>query len=292
MRPYRSFVAKAALLCIFSLLVSCSVVRLGYSNGESLTYWWLHSYVDFNAEQKPWVRQRINGLFKWHRKTQLQDYIKILTQGQQQLRHPVTQADILTEYDELKKRALIVIDHALPDLADLALSLQPQQIASIEKKFAANNDTYRADYLRGDAEARQNLRYKKVMEKAEYWFGSFSSEQEKAIRQLSDARPLNNDLWMGERMQRQQQMIKLLKKVQAEKPSREAVIVLLKAYVAANIDHIGLIDRKDFFETSTNETAAMVAFMINNTTPSQKEKAMKRLQQWVETFKGMESGNT
>jgi len=50
------------------------------------------------------------------------------------------------------------------------------------------------------------------LQQAQYWFGGFSREQEAAIRGLSDARPLNNELLMAERMHRQQALIDLLKK--------------------------------------------------------------------------------
>ena len=114
--------------------------------------------------------------------------MQLLRLAQKQVQRNVRTAEILTNYDEIKQRASLTIDKALPDLADLALTLRPQQIARIEKKFAVNNDDYRKDYLRGDIEQHQRLRFKKVMEQAEYWFGDFSREQEALIRRASDAR--------------------------------------------------------------------------------------------------------
>lgn len=282
MRPYRAFTLKAFLVLCACLLVGCSALRLGYSNGESVVYWWLNGYVDIEREQQPWVKKHIANLFDWHRKTQLDEYAKLLTHAEQQLDRNVTHADVLAQYDALKKSVLIVIDKALPELTDLALALQPEQIAHLEKKFASNNDEYRKDYLRGDLERRQHARYKKVMKQAEYWFGDFSREQEAQIRAASDARPLNNELGLQMRLRRQQELISLLKKLQEEKLGREATTALLKNYAAGVLDQFGNQEHRAFSEASRDGTARMVATIVNIATPEQKAHAKKKLQRWVE----------
>lgn len=266
------------------LLTGCTAARLGYTNGETISYWWLNGYVDFEVEQKSWVRERIDGLFAWHRKTQLKDYAQVLAFNQKRLQRNVTSAELLADYAGLKKHALLLVDQSLPHWADLALSLDLEQIGNIEKKFAANNDKYRKEYLRGDLAQRQLVRYEKIMDYAEYLFDDFSREQERLIRQTSDARPLNNELWLAERQRRQQTLIALLKKIQVEKPNRDKTMVLLKGYVLACMDHFGNAENKAFFDAHRESSAQMFAVIINNTTPEQKAHAVKRLQQWINDF--------
>jgi hypothetical protein len=288
MRHRTTLVKKMMMLviiCLFALMTtSCSLVRLGYNYGETLSYWWLDSYVDFDAGQKIWFKDRLANWFAWHRKTQLKDYANLLTQEQKRLQHPATQAELLTEYEGLRARAVVLVDKALPELADLALSLQLAQIEHIQKKFASNNEIYRKDYLRGGVAQRQQFRYKKVMEQAEYWFGSFSPEQESLIRKASDARPLNNELRMAVRLKLQQDLIQLLKKIQTEKPSREATVRMLKEYSNNIIEHYGGVEHQVFFDASRDDMANMVMVMINCTTPRQKQHAVERLQQWIDVF--------
>lgn len=272
---------------IVSLLLGCSAARLGYGNGETISYWWLNNYVGFEAEQTPWVKQRIANLFAWHRKTQLQGYVQVLTRAQKRIHGNVSETELLADYADLRRKILVLTDKALPDLADLALSLRPEQIVNIEKKFASNNDEYRKDYLRGDVEKRQRFRYKKVLKQAEYWFGNFSPEQEHLIRTASDARLLNNELVMANRLQRQAMLIELLKKIQAEKPSHETTIAMLKNYVTATLDRFGNPEHKIFFDASTAGSARMTAVIINNTTPAQKEHFIKILQQWIGDFNAL-----
>ena len=44
---------------------------------------------------------------------------------------------------------------ALPELADLAMTIKPEQLAQMEKKFNKNNETYRKKFLTGSVEDRQ-----------------------------------------------------------------------------------------------------------------------------------------
>lgn len=282
----RDLLRKASVFLLVCLLAGCSVVRIGYANGDSFVYWWLNGYVDFTNDQKSWVKAHIDRLFTWHRKTQLKEYVRILSQAQHRLQkqQPVTPAEVQAEYAVLKKHALAVIDKAMPELTDLALSLQPEQMAHLENKLASNNEKYRKDYLQGSLEKRQSRRTEQVMKHAEYWFGGLSEEQEAKIRAASEARPLNNEVWLEERMRRQQELLRMLKKIQAERPSREAVTAMLKEHVAASAEYFTYAENKAFFDASRDGAAEMTAVMINLATPEQKAHAVKRMQKWIEDF--------
>src|SRR5690606_22114205 len=137
------------------------------------------------SDQKPWVRQQIDALFAWHRKTQLRDYVQFVSRIQHRDLSTATQADLLNDYREGKVRILRIADHAAPALADLASSLTPAQIANIAQKFTRNNDKFRKEYLSGDVAEQQRFRYRKMMKQAEYWFGDFDRDQRARLRVLS-----------------------------------------------------------------------------------------------------------
>ena len=157
-------------------------------------------------------------------------------------------------------------------------------MAHLENKLASNNEKYRKDYLQGSLEKRQSHRTEQVMKHAEYWFGGLSEEQEAKIRAASEARPLNNEVWLEERMRRQQELLRMLKKIQAERPSREAVTAMLKEHVAASAEYFTYAENKAFFDASRDGAAEMTAVMINLATPEQKAHAVKRMQKWIEDF--------
>lgn len=269
------------------LMLGCSAARLGYSNGETLSYWWLNNYVGFESDQKPWARKQLAHLFAWHRSTQLKGYVQLLTRAQNRIQGNVSEAELRADYDDLKKRILLLTDKALPPLAELALSLQPHQIENIERKFASNNNDYRKDYLRGDIEQRQRFRYKKALKQAEYWFGGFSREQEQLMRAASDARPLNNELVLADRLQRQTALIALLRKIQAEKPGRDATVAMLKEYVTGTMERFANPEHKQFFDAAHAGTIHLAAVIINNATPVQREHFIRTLQQWIGDFQAL-----
>src|SRR6185369_14197229 len=101
-----------------------------------------------------------DDLFRWHRKTQLRDYVQVMQKAQQQLQGNVTQADLLADYQDIRARTMALLIKASSDIADLALSLKPEQLAQMEKKFAKNNAKFRKENMKGDAEEQNKFRYK------------------------------------------------------------------------------------------------------------------------------------
>lgn len=284
MRSGRIMTTRLLILGLASTLLACSAARIGYNNGETVSYWWLNSYVDFEGEQKPWVKQHIDELFVWHRKTQLREYVRLVSRIQHRDLSAVTKADLLGDYDDGRTRLMLLTDHAAPELADLALSLTPAQIANIEEKFTKNNNKFRKEYLNGNTADRQEFRYKKMMKQAEYWFGDFSREQQTRLRALSDARPLNNELMLAERLQRQKELLAMLQRIHAEKPSRDAAATMIRKYVADTDNHFGNRQQQAFAEASKDANAALVAEMMRMATPEQKRHFINTLQDWISDF--------
>lgn len=284
MRTDRFWMRKLCIAGVTMLLFACSAARVGYNNGEFVSYWWLDSYVDFESDQKPWVKQHIDDLFAWHRKTQLRDYVQFVSRIQRRDLSTVTKADLLADYSEGRTRMLRIVDHAAPELADLALSLTPAQIANIEQKFTRNNDKFRKEYLSGDTAERQKFRYKKMMKQAEYWFGNFNRDQEARLRALSDARPLNNELLLAERMQRQHELIALLQQIHAEKPARDEAAAMIRKYIVQTVDRFGDRERQSFADASNQANAALVAEMMHMATPEQRKHFVNTLQDWISDF--------
>lgn len=272
------------LVALLALVAACSSLKLAYNNGDTLLYWWLDNYVDFDDEQSDQVKKDINDLFRWHRKTQLQDYVHVLQRAQQQLRGNPTPADLRADYDDIRARTQALLLKAAPDIADLALSLKPEQLAQMEKKFAKNNDKFRRENMKGDREDQNEFRYKKSMEQFELWFGSFSREQKDIIRKASDARPLDNAIWLDERMRRQRNVLTLARRIMQEKPSREQAVAQIQSLIRESFARLDNSERKAFYEANTNASIGLVHTVIGIATPEQKAHAQKRMQGWINDF--------
>jgi len=269
------------VLAFALLLAACSSLRLAYNNADTLLYWWIDAYVDFDGEQKAEVKQDINNFFRWHRKTQLQDYVQFLQRAQRQLRGNVTQADLVADYADIRDRTEALLLRSAPDIAEMALSLKPEQLDSMEKKFAKNNAAFRKKNMKGDSEDQNKFRYKKSMEQFELWFGDFSNEQEDIIRRASDARPLDNALWLDERMRRQLKIMTLARKIMHDKPSKEVATKWIEDLIRSGFDRFGISERKAFFDNYERATVELVHTVISIATPAQKAHAHKRMESWI-----------
>ncbi|WP_229258872.1 DUF6279 family lipoprotein [Duganella flavida] len=276
------------LITLLALLAACSSLRLAYNHGDTVLYWWIDGYVDLNSEQKVWVKKDIDELFRWHRKTQLHDYVQILQTAQRQLAAGPSAADLQNDYDDIKNRTQLLLFKALPELADLARSLQPDQLAALERKFAANNAEFRKKNMKGDKEAQQKFRYQKSMEQFELWFGNFTSEQEALIRKASDARPLDNELWLDERQRRQKMILAAARKVQHDKLNKDATMALLHTLIKDSFDRMEQqSERKAFFDAAEAANMQLILTVIQLATPAQKAHAHKRMQGWIDDFNAL-----
>lgn len=285
-----SFISRFRLLFLIAVMLAvaaCSSVRFAYNQGDTLLYWWVNAYLDLDSEQSGEVKKDIDQLFNWHRKTQLREYMQLLGNAQRQLAGNVTQADLKTNYRDIKARTELLAYKALPELADLALSMKPEQISKMEQKFAKNNDTYRKKFVRISDEKKQKVRYKKSMEQFELWFGDFSSEQEAQLRKASDVRPLNNELWLEERIIRQKKIVAVLRKVQQEKLNKDATIVLLRELLKEIFGRFEAPEHKAFFDAYLEGSMNLVLTAIRVATPAQKAHAQKRMQDWINDFKDL-----
>ena len=273
------------LLAIMVVLAACSSVKFAYNQGDTLLYWFVDAYVDLDSEQAGLVKEDIGQFIKWHRKTQLREYSQFLTKAQTQLAGNITQADLKADYKDIKTRTETLANKALPELTDLALSVKPEQIANIEEKFRKNNDTYRKKFVAIDNEKKQKQRYKKSMEQFELWFGNFSNEQEAILRKASDARPLDNQVWLDERTIRQKKIIAVLREIQAKKLGKEATSALLSSLLKDIFGRFDSSERKPFFDAYIDGTINLTLTAIKLATPGQKAHAQKRMQGWIDDFK-------
>lgn len=271
------------ILCV-TLVAACSSVRFAYNNGDTLLYWWMDGYIDLDSSQSALVRKDIDKLIHWHRQTQLRAYAKLLANGQKQLAGDLSQADLLRDYQEIKHGTELLLNKALPELADVALAMRPEQITHLEKKFAKNNAAYRKKFMQGDTAKRHEGRYEKTLDQFEFWFGSFSREQEAIIRKASDTRALDNDIWLAERLRRQQLILAMLRKVQAEKLSKEATIAQVQVIVKDIFERLESPERKEFYDGYIDTTSKLILRVAAIATPAQKAHAHKKMQNWIDDF--------
>ena len=215
------------------LLQACSAVRVGYDNADSLVRWWLDPYLNLSPEQEALARERLLRIHVWHRKSQLPEYVGVLRRSQQLVAGQPTAAAVLALGNEALRLGATLAGQATPDVADLLASVSPEQIERMAARFAEKNLDYAKEAQLADAESGQRqARFKRLLERAEYWFGDFDPEQKQLLRQMVDAQAAGSQFWYEERLRRQRDWLLLARQIQRDRPPREQAIRLLSDYVA------------------------------------------------------------
>ncbi len=285
--PFAGRIRVLLLILAMLAVAACSTIRFTYNHGETLLYWWMNTYLDFDSNQGSAVRRDIDRLFLWHRKTQLHDYAQLLAKSQRQLAGSPTEDDLLTAYRDVLQRCEQLLLKTAPELAELARSVKGEQITRLEKKFTSNNETFRRKFLRGDMERKQTVRFEKSMEQLDLWFGGFSGAQEKQLRAASDARPLDNQFWLDERIHRQQHILTLLRKLEHDKPSKAEAQALVEQTIRDIFARFEAPEHKAFYDAYTQSTVALVHRAVQIATPAQKAAAHKRMQGWIDDMNAL-----
>lgn len=281
----RSLMRHLALIVIAGLLLQgCSAVRLGYGNADSLARWWIDQYVDLSPDQDLLLRERLSGFLAWHRKTQLPDYVLVMRQGQQLVDGRPTVGDMLKLSEGIIRRARDLSDRATPDIADFLATVSPAQIARMAGRFTEKNSDYAKEAkLAEDENAQRQARYRRLLERAEYWFGDFSDAQAASLRQLIGGQSAGSQFWYAERLRRQREWLDLLRMVERERPPRDKLMRLLHDY-AARFD-LPADPARLSQAVALRHAAAELAVAIHAlTTPDQRAHARHKLDDLIHDF--------
>ena len=281
----RPSIRRVVFLFVAALfLQSCSAIRLGYGNADSLTRWWIDQYLDLAPEQDALSRERLARLTAWHRKTQLPDYVTLLRQGKAFAAGQPTTSDALALSDNVIRRVRVLAEQATPDVADLMATLTPAQIDRMAARFAEKNDDLAKEMRLAEGDAEQNkARYKRLLERAEYWLGDFSNEQEATLRRMVAAQDPGGRFWYDERLRRQRELLDLMRQVQRERPPRERIIMLLRDYAARfdlPADPARLARARAMRRASAELTVAILAMA----TPAQRDHARQKFDDLIHDF--------
>jgi hypothetical protein len=182
-----------------------------------------------------------------------------------------------------------MVDQALPDLADIALTLKAEQLPRLEKKFAANDQVYRDDFVEISSTRRKKDLYNKELDRIEYWYGSLDSEQKALLRKTTDALPIDPTLWLAEREAREAELVAVLREIVQQRPSREVAIQMLRTYTL-RLETSPDAVRRAYIETLNRANRDMYLTIANMTNATQRAHAAQKLADWIDDFNRLASG--
>ena len=277
-------------MCLAALLLTgltgCSAVRLSYSQGPFLAHWWIDGYVDFTSEQSPRARAALDEWFSWHRATQLTDYAALLGGVQRMAVDNVTPAQICALYQSAVGRVERAYEQAVPAMAEIARSLTPAQLRHLEQRYQKSNDELQRDHLQGDANERREKLQKQSIERAETLYGRIDDAQRQLLVAAVERSPFDAQRWLVERRVRQQEILRGLRQLQADRADAATAESLMRA-LGLNMTRSVRTDYQAYRLKLQDANCESTARLHNSTSTAQRQRAIAKLKGWEDDLRAL-----
>jgi hypothetical protein len=263
-------------LTLVAGLAACSAVKLAYNNLHSAAYWWLDSYVDFNEQQAPRVREDLERLHLWHRTEELPRFGEMLRAMEQLAPNDITAAQACAFVEEFKARLRALADQAEPAVVTLATGLQPEQLLHIEHKYEKNNQKFSDDWLTLSVKEQREKRYEQFLERSEMIYGRLDDPQRDALRRDIEQSIVDPRRILADRQRRQHDALQTLRQLNDQRPDFGTARKQLRAFLD-RFEHSPDKKYRDYQEELISEGCRSFAVLHNSTTAAQREVAVRRL---------------
>lgn len=265
-------------------LGACSMLRLGYSQGPELMYWWLDGYADFDEQQSPRVRDALADAFRWHRREQLPGIAEQLAQLRGEVAQPTDAQAVCRWQDALRGRFNAVYTQLMPVALELAVTLKPEQLRQMERKHAKVIAEFRDKHMQRDVDERRQAQLKRTVERAEILYSRLDAPQRERLAQALQRSPYNADGWLAEREARQQLVLQTLRRLTSRSIDSAAARAALQPLMAEDAVRP---DYRDDMRRLTQYNCRLMADLHNTTSPAQRQAAQERLLGWENDLRGL-----
>lgn len=215
----------AALLTLSLCIAACSTLKLGYENLPRLVKWQADRYLALDAGQEELVARHARALQGWHRQNLLPVYAEFLGRMEEELRSPVTPVQVAAWRRTVVQSWEPLAAQLAPAVAELAVTLRPEQLDHLRGALARANEKAAAEYHPADPVRRRQLRYRRWVERTESLLGEASEGQKAVVREAVAAsqsgaagKEEGEARWQA-RLARQKAVVDLLGALSAEKPA-------------------------------------------------------------------------
>jgi hypothetical protein len=264
------------LLALAAALTACSAVKLGYNNLGDLAYWWLDGYVEFSDEQALRVRGDLARLHLWHRTHELPRVAQILHSIEELATGDVSPAQACVVFTQVRERLNATAEHAEPAMITLAMSLGPEQLQHLERKYARNNAQYRKEWLRPPPAELTEKRFRQFLERSETIYGELDEPQRAVLRRQIEQSIFDAHRVLAERQRRQRDALQTLRKLTRQPMSFNEARSLLRGYLARAQEPPEPAARR-YQQELIEEGCRSFAGLHNSTSPAQRQAAVRRL---------------
>lgn len=283
----RSRLLSVTLVTVLVLLLgACSSVRLGYASLPSLLAWRIDRDLALDGAQRALVGEHLDSLASWHRASELPRYAAFLS-GIAAAPAPVSEATVAGwRIRALEDAWRPIAEKAALPVAALALTLRPEQLDRLARRFAERNDELKREWGLVDPSALIDARVERFRGRAEFFLGELQKPQLDTLRALAAAHPPYEADWMAEREARQRQTIAVLGAIAREQPPIEVAEARVRDWLLAvwKVDDTARAARLAEASAATDRLSAA---LLASAAPLQREAMTRRLRGWAQDLAAM-----
>jgi len=277
------------VLAIFVLLgaaAGCTAVQFSYNNAGGLVRYVVWEYVDLDGSQSQALQQHVARLQEWHRGSELPDYVQFLQSLKSRAGRGLTHQDVDWAVDTIRQSYHRAAVRAAEEAAPILTTLNAEQLASIERKFAKDDAKFVKEWLSGSANRRERYAADKMVERFEEWTGNLSAEQELLIRQFVRAHPRNAELRLEDRRRWQRSVLRLVREARS---AEELSPALARLFGEPDRDR-----REDYLRETRrweSDLADLVVDMDHTLSAEQRARTLRRIDRYAEDFTALSRGS-
>jgi hypothetical protein len=276
-------IGLAALLPLAGLLGACTVVKLAYNQAPELAYLQLDGYFDFNDAQTSRVKDELVKVQRWHRSTQLPAYSDLLKRWQGLLPGELDEARVCSAVGEVRSSLLNLSARSEPVVAELAPTLDRQQLKFLQRKFNKLNRDYQRDFMEGTPAERLEKRLDKAVSRAEMLYGTLEEKQLAVLRLQMAQSVFDASISLAEHRRRQQDALQTLAPLINGAATVGQAAPAVRAYFERSINSPNPAYRA-YQDRLTRDNCRTLALLHNSTTPAQRAKAVETLGNYARDF--------
>lgn len=273
---FRSSIIAALALALCALVTGCSLLKIGYGQASPLAFRWLDGYVDFDDAQSLRVRTALDEALRWHRRTQLPDYVELLVRAEGETLGGVSPERMCAWGRDVRDRGDVLLQYALPTVVEVALTLSPAQIRNIEKRQAKTNAEWRDDHLQRDRDKRRRAEVKREIERAEEFYGDLDDSQRALIVRSVAASPYDAELSYAERLARQQDAVALVRRWRDGGTGREEALSQARAWVR-RLERSPRATYRLYSDRLADHRCSFASELHNTTSAGQRNEVVKKM---------------
>jgi hypothetical protein len=181
------------LLLVIAIQAGCGI-RTIYNQLDWILLGMTEDYIQLSDKQDTDVRQRIDRIIDWHKKTQLPLYSQDLLQLKQDKQAGLTYEKLHKFFGTLNLRWRTIKQKLAPEIADVLLTLSEKQQRYLFEAIKEKNDEFIEKYVDITQPERNENIAERMVESMEIWFGDLNESQQAFILQrVEKFKPVSQD---------------------------------------------------------------------------------------------------